>query len=46
MKGHDFSSSSEYEIVRDIKDKFSVLELELSKLEQYKLLQNTVDDPV
>jgi len=46
LKGHDFNSSSEYEIVRDIKERYSTLEMEQYKLDQFKLLENTPNDPV
>jgi len=46
MKGYDFSSTSEMEIVRDIKEKFSALEVDQDKLIQQRMFQKSIDDPV
>jgi len=46
MKGYDFSSTSEMEIIRDIKEKFSALEIDQDKLMQQRMFQKSIDDPV
>jgi len=46
MKGFDFSSTSEMEIVRDIKEKFAVLEVDQDKIVQQRMFQKSIDDPV